>query len=137
MAVPVRGDGADVVASLPVRAGAPVTCQAVEINGVKMIVCGGRRSKPKRCAVCRRRDGVRLCDASKCNMPLCDVCTTPMGPDGDLCPGHAGSECEHEVIPHTICGVKCSWCDQACGTHRPPAFRCGPSAPRPRPMEQP
>jgi hypothetical protein len=53
-------------------------------------ICGRGRSTP--CMQCQR-PSTKLCDfpvskGKTCDAPICDHCTTPVGPDLDYCPKH-------------------------------------------------
>lgn len=73
-------------------------CDFVKLeNGQRIIICGARRPKEKvrRCHNCGAR-ATLLCDATvqrngrkaTCDLPMCSVCSVPMGENVDYCRSH-------------------------------------------------
>jgi hypothetical protein len=87
-----------------------MACRSFRINGVAGIVCGLRRSRPKRCSHkdCKA-PGTKLCDwpigdGKTCDKPLCDRHAVRVGDDTDYCRGHEpgyhrGMVMDHHQLP--------------------------------------
>lgn len=106
-------------------------CERFDVPGGGTAIICGPGVKPQKCVGCSA-PATNLCDAGKggkipakptkrntCSAPVCDRCTTVVGDEQHLCPGHAGIECEHGVVPFHACKQPCSFCKSNCGRHRP------------------
>lgn len=75
-------------------------CQPIAFAGLRGIFCGSKRNPRQRCQCSSQRGSATLlCDAQigpkrTCNAPLCNRCSTHIGPDTDLCRAHAEHHAE-------------------------------------------
>ncbi len=78
-------------------------------------MCGGRRSRPKRCPTCANGIATLLCDGplmtegsktTTCDRPICKACAWHTGPDCDLCPHCAEARRKNPVALRSVAGGK-------------------------------
>ena len=70
-----------------------MACEYVKVGGLTAICCG--RGPALFCCFCHERAATKLCDypvpenkSATCDAPICNHCTTRVGPNRDYCPAH-------------------------------------------------